>query len=165
MKAVTKANWVFRDIHGIDGLFQKFTRAVRVVIQEGGYIPPSIAAPCDNAHYIIHCFSREHEEDAMFENDLSFEEHVGGISSVYTGPNGTLSFVLEHRRGVKPKAEIAYAYNQETGTAISLEHLGAMVSILKMPDSFEVGLTDDDMDEILLPRYISNGAAKLGGYS
>ena len=99
----------------------------------------------------------------MFKNDLSFEEHVEGISSVYTGPNGRLFFVLKQGKGVKTKAEINYDYNRETETAISLEHLRAMVSILGMPQSFDVELTDGDMDEVLLPHYIANGAAKIGG--
>ncbi|MEI7616028.1 MAG: hypothetical protein WCJ54_04875, partial [Actinomycetota bacterium] len=59
------------------------------------------------------------------------------------------------------KVEIKYDYNQETETKISLEQLGAMVSILGMPQSFVVELTDGDMDEVLLPHYIANGAAKL----
>jgi len=162
MKAVTEASWIFQNCFDTNGLFQKFTQAVRVVIQKGGYIPPSTAIPRDNAHYIIRCFSREHQEDLMFENDLSYEEHVGGMSSVYNGTNGILSFTLEHR-DAKSKAEIVYRHNQETDTAISLEHLGAMVSILGMPDSFNIELTDNDREEILLHRYIESGAAKIGG--
>ena len=169
MKAVTEANWTFQNCFDKNGLFQKFTQAIRAVVQEGGFIPPSVCTPSENARYIIYCFgeSQQFEESQQkngeLANDLSYEKHVGGMSSVYTGTNGSLSFTLNNRKGMNPKAEIVYKYNQETDTAISLEHLGAMASILGMPDSFNVELTDDDRDEILLHRYIESGAAKIGG--
>ena len=163
MKAVKKAKWDLESEHGSGLYYQKFIRAISAIIDGGGFIPPSVSSPLDNARYIIHCFSQKHQKDLMFRNDLSFEEHVEGISSVYTGPNGRLFFVLKQGKGVKTKAEINYDYNRETETAISLEHLGAMVSILGMPESFEVELTGADMDKILFPEYIESGAAKIGG--
>ena len=160
MKAVEKANWDFESELG-SGIYYKFLRAVSVIIESVGFIPSAVSTPCDNARYISCCFSREHHEYREEQNYLTFQEHIHGISSVYLGPNGRLSFVLKQRKGVKTKVEINYDYNQKTETTISLEQLGAMVSILGMPESFDVELTEGDMDEVLLPCYIANGTAKL----
>ena len=161
MKAVKKASWDLESEHGSGIYYQKFLRAVSVIIDDGGFIPSSVSSPYDNARYISYCFSREHHEYREEQNYLTFQEHIHGISSVYKGPNGRLSFVFKVGKGAKTRVEINYDYNQETETTISLEQLGAMVSILGMPESFDVELTDGDMDEVLLSHYIANGAAKL----
>ncbi|MDD5693510.1 MAG: hypothetical protein PHU86_03500 [Patescibacteria group bacterium] len=162
MKVVTEANWIFWDHGDLDEIFQKFTQAIRVVVQYGGFIPPSTSTPRSMAVYVMQRLNSNRFR--RFCNNLSFEENLEGISSVYTGTNGTLSFKHWHRE-LKSEFAIVYAHNEKSGIAISLEHLGAMVSILGMPNSFEVELTGDDRSEILLPEYIESGAAKLGGYS
>jgi len=159
MKAVVHAEWIFARPRGINELYQKYTVAMRAVIQNGGFIPPSTAGPRHTAFYIRSCFFNQlmHHQ---YQNDLSFEEHVLGMSSTYTGENGTFTFRQDSEKDL---AKIVYHFNETKDRALSLEHLGAMVSVLGEPDSFDVRISDEDQKEILSAKLIESGSEKLRG--
>lgn len=154
MKVVTEARWIFSDHGDLNDIFQKFTQGIRVVLLHGGFIPPSTSTPRSMAMYLVQCLM-----PTRSSNNLSFEESLDGISSVYTGTNGTLSFRHGYRE-LKSEFEINYLYNKKAAIAVSLEHLEALVSILGMPNSFNIEFTGEDKEKILSHEHINNSAAK-----